>query len=305
MRASLITILRLSVWKSLQRRQIFEAILVAIGFLAYFAVRGAVIQQPAIAFDHAMDLIALQRNWGFFWEDDLQNWIADDLFVVQAMNIIYFWLHFPLIIVFGIYLYMTARNKYTLMRDSLLISGTISLIVYWVYPVAPPRELPRLAAEMGQTLPPDVGGFIDTMQVYLGYAYQSQSTSAFVNPFAAMPSLHFGWDLLLGIGIIYAFWSHSWKWRLPAILLGVALPTMQVFSITMTANHFLIDAIAGGLVSVVGLALAAATGRWLYPLIGRQIQRLPWKPVREFLAPSEQKNRHLPGLASEPSPSRR
>ena len=196
---------------------------------------------------------------------------------------------------------MTARNKYTLMRDSLLISGAISLIVYWVYPVAPPRELPRLAAEMGQTLPPDVGGFIDTMQVYLGYAYQSQSTSAFVNPFAAMPSLHFGWDLLLGIGIIYAFWSHSWKWRLPAILLGVALPTMQVFSITMTANHFLIDAIAGGLVSVVGLVLAAATGRWLYPLIGRQIQRLPWKPVREFLAPSEQKNRHLPGLASEPS----
>ena len=164
----------------LWRRQTLEALLVAGAFLSYFGVRGAVILRPEIAFDHAMDLIILQRNLGFFWEDNLQNWIINNLFIVQAMNIIYFWLHFPLIIIFGIYLYITCRPKYTIMRDSLLISGAISLAVYWAYPVAPPRELPRLASELGYNLPADVNGFVDTMQVHLGYAYQSQSTSAFI-----------------------------------------------------------------------------------------------------------------------------
>ena len=77
----------------LWRRQVLEALLVAGAFLSYFGVRGAVILRPEIAFDHAMDLILVQRHLGFFWEDNLQNWIINDLFIVQAMNIIYFWLH--------------------------------------------------------------------------------------------------------------------------------------------------------------------------------------------------------------------
>src|SRR3989442_15317372 len=181
------------------------------------------------------------------------------------MNLSYFYLHFPLIIVFGIWLYYFRREKYTLTRDSFLASGAIALIVYWLYPVAPPRALPELAQQFDPNAPSYVYSFVDTLHEKLGYAYDTHSARAFVNPYAAMPSLHFGWDLLLGLGIIWAFWpaaagskvgtrrqgalSRCWVWL--AVAVGVALPTLQVFAITMTANHFLLDAGAGGGVGVV------------------------------------------------------
>src|SRR3989304_372220 len=150
-------------WKGFRsrcsRRDLLGAAIGAVAFLLYFGVRGAVIDRPETAYRHALDIIDAQRALGFFWEDDLNSWVKDKLFVAQAMNLVYFYLHFPLIIVFGIWLYYFRREKYTLTRDAFLASG-----------------------------------------------YDTQSTRAFVNPYAAMPSLHFGWDLLLGLGIIWAFW---------------------------------------------------------------------------------------------------
>lgn len=250
------------------------------GFLLYFAVRGAVIDRPEIAYGNALDLILLQRRLGIFWEDDIQSWVADKLFIVQSANIIYFWLHFPLIIVFGIWLYSFRRSKYTLMRDAFLASGAIALVIYWLYPMAPPRELPGLAARFDPDAPAYVTSFVDTMKTYLGYAYDTQSTRAFVNPYAAMPSLHFGWDLLLGIGILWAFWGQRWLWIAGPI--GVALPTMQVFAITITGNHFFLDAAAGAAVSLAGFPVALALRRWGYPALGRAIRRLPWRPLHRL-----------------------
>src|SRR3990172_7410581 len=135
------------------RRDLMEALLVALAFLLYFAVRGAVIDRPETAYSNALDVIGFQRRLGFFWEDKLNEWTKDRLFWAQTMNIIYFWLHFPLIIVFGIWLYYFKRRKYTFMRDAFLASGAIALIVYWAYPVAPPRELPELAASFDPNAP--------------------------------------------------------------------------------------------------------------------------------------------------------
>ena len=251
-------------------------------FLAYFAVRGAVVDRPETAYTNALDVINLQRRLGFFWEPDMQEWIKNRLFLVQSANIVYFWLHFPLIVVFGIGLYFRDRRKYTVMRDLLLVSGGLALVVYWLYPVAPPRELPNLAAQFDPNAPSYVSSFIDTMKVYLGYAYQSQSTAAFVNPYAAMPSLHFGWDMLLGGGIIWTFWQTRLRWL--ALPIGVALPAMQVASITVTANHFFLDAMAGGAVCLTAMPVAWGLQRWGYPFMGRALARLPWPFVAKLLA---------------------
>jgi hypothetical protein len=255
------------------RRDLIEAALVAIAFLLYFGVRGAVVDRPEDAYRHAIDVIDLQRSLGFFWEDDLNQWADDNLFWAQAMNIIYFWLHFPLIILFGIWMYFFRRHRYTLSRDAFLLSGAVSLIVYWTFPVAPPRELPALAAQYDPGAPSYITGFVDTMREYLGYGYQAQSTQAFVNPYAAMPSLHFGWDLLLGYVMIRAFWQERWLWLVVPI--AIALPTMQVFAITLTANHFLLDAMAGGVVALIGVALALALQRWAYPVLDDWSLRFP------------------------------
>ena len=281
------------------KRDLLEGAIVAVAFLLYFGVRGAVIDRPEAAYWHAVDIIKAQRALGFFWEDDLNAWVKDRWFWAQAMNLSYFYLHFPLIIAFGIWLYYFRREKYTLTRDAFLASGAIALVVYWLYPVAPPRALPELAQQFDPNAPSYVYSFVDTLQEKLGYAYDTESTRAFVNPYAAMPSLHFGWDLLLGLGIIWAFWppaagskvgtrrqgalSRWWVWL--AVAVGVALPTLQVFAITMTANHFLLDAVAGGVVALLGIGVAVALQRWVYPVAGRWLRRLPLPGGRRLSLP--------------------
>jgi hypothetical protein len=272
-----------AIWKRLaapfSRRDLLEGALVGFAFLLYFGVRGAVVDRPEAAYWHARDVIDAQRWLGIFWEDSMNDWAAGHRLVAQLMNLVYFYLHFPLIIAFGIWLYFFRRHRYTLTRDSFLASGAIALVIYWLYPVAPPRELPELAARFDPNAPPYIGGFLDTMQEYLGYAYDTQSTRAFVNPYAAMPSLHFGWDLLLGLAMIRAFWGERWLWVIAPI--GVAMPVLQIFSITLTANHFFLDALAGGLVAIAGVGLALAVERWVYPWIGVQLRRSPMRRLVE------------------------
>jgi hypothetical protein len=279
------------------KRDLLEAAIVAVAFLLYFGVRGAVIDRPEVAYRHALDIIKAQRALGFFWEDDLNAWVKDRWFWAQAMNLAYFYLHFPLIIIFGIWLYYFRREKYTLTRDAFLASGAIALVFYWLYPVAPPRVLPELAQQFDPNAPSYVHSFVDTLQEKLGYAYDTQSTRAFVNPYAAMPSLHFGWDFLLGLGIIWAFWpskrdsstptrsrgdlSQWWRWL--AVAVGIMLPTLQVFAITLTANHFLLDAVAGGIVALLGVGLAMALQRWGYPLARHWLRLLPLPGGRRLL----------------------
>ncbi len=89
-----------------------------------------------------------------------------------------------------------------------------------------------------------------------------------------MPSLHFGWDLLLGIGIVWASWRQRWMWfTLP---IGIFLPLSQIPAITATANHFFLDAAAGAAVALMGFPAAFALRRWGYPRLITALERSPW-----------------------------
>ena len=268
------------------RRDLLEAAIVAVAFLLYFGVRGAVVDRPETAYWNARDVIDAQRALGFFWEDQMNAWVADKELIAQVMNYVYFYLHFPIIIVFGICLYYFRRERYTVCRDMFLSSGAIALVIYWLYPVAPPRELPVLAQQFDPNAPAYIGTFFDTMQEYLGYAYDTQSTRAFVNPYAAMPSLHFGWDLILGVSMMYALWDTRWQWYILPI--AVVLPVLQIFSITLTANHFFLDAVAGGVVALAGIAVAIALSRWVYPWAGAQMRQSRVPAIR-WLATSPER----------------
>ena len=109
--------------------------------------------------------------------------------LIQFFNAIYFWLDFPLIVGIGLWLYFFGRrHHYTVARDALLASGAIALVCYHLFPVAPPRLLP----------PEYAGDFVDTVNEYSNFSYQAQSMQPFVNPYAAVPSLHYGWAVLVG-----------------------------------------------------------------------------------------------------------
>jgi hypothetical protein len=231
-------------------RDVLEIGLVALAFLLYFIVRGSVVDREAEAVQNAVDIIALEKDAGIFWEPEMNAAVQGYDAVIQFFNAIYFWLDFPLIVAIGLWLYFFGRrHHYTVARDALLASGAIALVCYHLFPVAPPRLLP----------PEYAGDFVDTVNEYSNFSYQAQSMQPFVNPYAAVPSLHYGWAVLVG-GVL--FWSTTNVW---VRALAVFMPVAQFAAILFTANHYIVDAMAGLVVAFLGLGIAFALQRWLYP----------------------------------------
>jgi membrane-associated phospholipid phosphatase len=229
-------------------RSIGELVLVALAFLLYFVVRANVVDNPELALKHAQHLIDLEKDLGIFHEYDWQQAILDHRLMVRFFNFVYFWLDFPLIAAVGILMYFKRRREYTFTRDAILASGAFALVCYYLFPVAPPRLVPEL-------------GIDDTLQAFNNLSYQAQSTSFFVNPYAAMPSLHVGWSVLLGIGVALAF-GRQYPW---VLVLCVLHPLSQSASTVFTGNHYFLDG-AGGLVAAAfGLGVAYSMQRWGYP----------------------------------------
>jgi len=237
-------------------RDFFELFLVGSAFLLYFLVRGSVVDRTGEAFHRAVRIIDFEQRWGFFWELELQALIMGSKGLIQFFNAVYFWLDFPLIVVVGLWLYFWHRHQYTITRDAILTSGAIALVIYHLFPVAPPRLLPGF-------------GFVDTLAVFSNLSYQAQSTQPFVNPYAAVPSLHVGWAVLLMLGIMGVTRSK------PIWFLAALLPVAQFAAIVFTANHFIFDAIIGLVVALMGLVIAVMLQRFGYSYLRRWLGHEP------------------------------
>jgi membrane-associated phospholipid phosphatase len=70
------------------------------------------------------------------------------------------------------------------------------------------------------------------------------------NPFAAMPSLHFGYALFIGL-VLYALADGRWM-----RYLGFFYALVVFVTIVATGNHFIVDAVAGGLVVLAAWVFA-------------------------------------------------
>lgn len=231
-------------WTITARLGLHEAVVVVVAFLIYFVIRGAVVDRAGEAMVRSFNLIDLERRLHLYHELELQSWILDHYWLIKTMNWIYFWGHMPLVILVAAWLYIWHRKAYFVTRNAFLASGAIGVVIYWLYPVAPPRLVP-------------FAGFIDTMAAFDRVGYNAQEARAFVNPFAAVPSLHFGWSLLLGVVV-------AWVSRRPwAYVVAAAWPTAMFFAVVMTGNHFILDAVAGAIVSFAGLGISLAVARYL------------------------------------------
>jgi len=204
--------------------------------LIYWLIRGAMPERVGDSVARAKDIVHLEQTLGIFVEAKWNDWIMHSTTLVKIANWVYLWAHLPLIIFLGIVIYIVARERYRLYRNALLISAAIGLVLYGFFPVAPPR------------LTPDFG-FADTLEIFAKQSYEMQP-SFFVNQYAAVPSLHFGWALLLGIALFDIT---------PNIFVrafAVFFPTVMFAAIVLTANHFIFDGIVGGLVVIVAIAIA-------------------------------------------------
>lgn len=218
------------------RRELAEVALIVLAFFVYFGVRGLVIERVAEAEANALDLISLEKQLGIYWEPELQDFIVTDDWIRRLANGVYLYGHGPVILVVALLLYVRRRPVYLLTRNTVLISGLIGLVIYYLYPVAPPRLVPDAS-------------FIDT--VLEEYNVRRVLMPGFLtNEYAAVPSLHFGWNLAIAAAIWVAFPNPV------ARSFAVAMPFLMLIAIVITANHFILDAVAGSVVVAIGAALA-------------------------------------------------
>ncbi len=212
-----------------------EAATVLGGVLAYFGARGLTASDRATAVAHAHDVVRFEQSLGLYRERDLQGLLLGHDRLIDIVNWVYIWGHWPVITLVLLWTLRSHPRAYVVLRNALVISGAIGVVVFVLYPVAPPR----LAGL----------GLLDSV-TERSHAYRVLQPPAFVNQYAAVPSLHVGWDLLMGLTIVrYA--------RRPVVrLVGVLLPLAMAASVVLTANHYLVDGVAGAGVASLGLVLA-------------------------------------------------
>jgi hypothetical protein len=215
-----------------------QILIVVLAFQAYEAVRRLLDPDWGAAMANARRVVGLERVAHLGWERMLQDWFLQLPELVRAMNVFYFVGHFVLTGVFFVWLYHRSRDGFRLYRDAFLAATVIALVIHWRFPTAPPR----LA---------DVG-LVDTLRQLSNIDIGSDATSSYYNPVAAIPSLHAGFALGVGIGLVRYARSRFWR------LAGWIYPVVVVLTIVVTGNHFLLDAVAGMAVLVVGLAIAAS-----------------------------------------------
>jgi hypothetical protein len=218
-----------------------EVLLIVAAVVLYFGVRGIIAGRTDSAFRNAEWVVRLERTFGFFAEPELQELVLRHDWLVATADHVYIYGHWPVLTVTLLWLLLRHRHEYSRYRDAMLISGAIGLLIFMLFPVAPPRFLPAY-------------GFVDTVTQNTE-AYRVLQPPAFVNQYAAVPSLHFGWNLLMGIA-----WAGLAGHPL-ARLFGWLMPPAMLAAIVLTANHYLFDGIAGGAIALIGLLAASRLAR--------------------------------------------
>lgn len=208
--------------------------------LAYFGVRGLTEGSESVAVANADRVLDLEATIGMDVERSLQAFVLDHHAIVTVANWVYIWGHWPVIGVTLVWLYRRHHDSYTVLRNAMFISGAIGLVIFMSFPVAPPRLMPS--------------GFVDTV-TERSNSYRLLQPPSLVNKFAAVPSLHVGWNLLVGI-LIFKNSRH----RLMK-LFAVAGPLFMASAVVLTANHYIVDALIGSAVALTGLTAAIALQR--------------------------------------------
>jgi hypothetical protein len=189
------------------------------------------------AIANAHHVFHLERTLGFAWEGWLQRTFMQWPELIRGMNWFYVSSHFVVTGAFFVWLYWRNREGFALFRDGFLLATAIALLIHWRYPTAPPR-LAHI-------------GIKDTVDLYSHLNIGRPHHERFANPVAAVPSLHAGWAVALGVGIV--MYARSLAGR----LLGFLYPAAVLLTIVVTGNHFVFDAVAGVLVMAFGFALTA------------------------------------------------
>jgi hypothetical protein len=202
----------------------------------YELVRGAGGEDVNAAIRHAADIVDLERSLGIYGEPGVQHALEAIPYVPAVVGLLYVLLHFVGTAVVLVWIYRRHSRLYPVVRTTFVAATALALVGYVVYPAAPPR----LAGL----------GFSDTVTSSTGLDLSSNVLGPLYNPVAAVPSLHFGYALI--VGVVLATLARRRAFRVA----GAIYPGAMLLIIVATGNHFLTDAALGGLVAAVGWLVA-------------------------------------------------
>lgn len=189
--------------------------------------------ESARAFANARDVLSLEHRLGTDTELSLQRATLGHPGVIRLLNRYYASVHFAASMAFLVFVYVRAPKLWAHIRFLFVTVTATALVIHLVYPLAPPRML---------------DGYVDTIARYGPAIYDGRSAvGKMANQFAAMPSLHFGWAVLVAYGVVRAL-DTRWRWLI------VLHPVMTLAAIVITANHYWLDALVA--LVLVGGAMA-------------------------------------------------
>ena len=214
--------------------------LFAAAYYGYRVVRGAVYGRAATAFENARNLIDAERALHVFVEPTVQAWASGSHLVVDVASWIYINCQTTITLSALIWLYLFRNESFYFVRNMMVVGMVLALIGYIVLPTAPPRFFPEW-------------GFVDSVAQFTGVRSDSVAIDALFNPYAAVPSMHVAFALMIG-------WPLALLVRSSVVrVLWIVYPFVMTFVIVVTANHFILDALLGGLTACA----SAYTASWL------------------------------------------
>jgi hypothetical protein len=227
-------------------------ILFALAFyLVYSGIRNLNHGNASEAFHHAVDLVDLQKSLGIYWEEHIQSWALGVRPLILFANYFYGSLHFIATAGVMIYLFRRWTNDYPMWRNTLAVTTGIALIGFALFPLMPPRLLPAHCADHPALECRGEYDYEDTLAKDPAFwSFNSGAVNKISNQYAAMPSVHCAWALWCACALVPRL-RRRW-----AKLLAALYPVATVTSIVVSANHYLLDAVAGFM--VLGIAYLTA-----------------------------------------------
>lgn len=240
-------------------------------YVAYTLVRGLVEGRATAAFQHARELISIERTLHLFVEPSVQAWASSSHFVMVSASWLYVNAQGPVTIGALLYLYLRHNRNFYFVRNMFLIAMAIALVAYVLFPTAPPRFMPEW-------------GFIDTVSDFtpVNVSHTSASMSALFNPYAAVPSMHVAFALMIA-------WPLVRLSRHAAVrVMWAAYPFLMTFVIVVTANHFIADALLGAITAGASAYFASRLARarpgWHFSTVPSARARTPRVPSARVTA---------------------
>ena len=166
------------------------------------------------------------------------------------------------------FIYLFRNEHFYFVRNMFMVAMALALVGYVLYPTAPPRMLPEL-------------GFADSVSDFTGVSSDA-SVNALFNPYAAVPSMHVGFALMLAVPMVRmarrAWVRALWVAYAPVVTLVVVV-TAQPLGAGRRRGSRRGGRRGGRRADAVRARAAAARGR------GRPSRPFPPRPAPDRLPP--------------------